>query len=237
MLSKLLSAPADTQGATLTTYVNFFSYGLLRKEPGLLCAMDVVHFDGFLMTWALGTLGIRRERRSFDMTSMGADVLSDAEANGKTIVFVGGADGIAARAASVLKTSYPNLKVSGTFPGYYSTPAERTGCISAIVGTCPDIVIVGMGTIWQEHMLVDLRDAGFQGQGYTCGGFLHQTAAGRTHYYPAWVDRTGLRWLYRCIREPKVIRRLVVDYPLNTMHLLQDYREWRRAMGKRKAHG
>ncbi len=41
----------------------------------------------------------------------------------------------------------------------------------------------------------------FQGIGFTCGGFVHQTAMNRMHYYPNWVDKMNLRFVYRMYKE------------------------------------
>mgnify|MGYP000060826451 CR=1 FL=1 len=42
---------------------------------------------------------------------------------------------------------------------------------------------------------------GYQGIGFTCGGFVHQTAMNRMHYYPNWVDKMNLRFVYRMYKE------------------------------------
>jgi N-acetylglucosaminyldiphosphoundecaprenol N-acetyl-beta-D-mannosaminyltransferase len=65
----------------------------------------------------------------------------------------------------------------------------------------PDIVIVGMGAIAQERFLLGLKQAGFSGKGFTCGGFIHQTASNKIDYYPRWVDKLNLRFLYRMLKE------------------------------------
>ena len=45
-----------------------------------------------------------------------------------------------------------------------------------IAGLQPDFLIAGMGVLTQETFLLKIREAGFQGIGFTCGGFIHQTA-------------------------------------------------------------
>ena len=57
-----------------------------------------------------------------------------------------------------------------------------------------------------------LRAQGFSGLGFTCGGFLDQLAESQ-HYYPAWIDKADLRWLYRLCKEPRrLLRRYTLDY-------------------------
>src|SRR5699024_11035171 len=102
------------------------------------------------------------------------------------------------------KREFPELKVCGTRHGFFTNVQERNDVIAELAEKNPSIMVVGMGTPAQEKFLVDLKAAGWMGKGYTCGGFLHQTARGGTQYYPEWMNRMNLRWLYRMIDEPKL---------------------------------
>ena len=73
----------------------------------------------------------------------------------------------------------------------------------------------------QEQFLIDLQKSGWQGVGYTCGGFLHQTAKG-IQYYPKWVNRLGLRAFYRMYDEPQLIKRYFIEYPKAIVIILGD---------------
>ena len=70
-----------------------------------------------------------------------------------------------------------------------------------IVELNPDFLIVGMGALMQEKFLLKVKKMGYQGIGFTCGGFVHQTAMNRMHYYPNWVDKMNLRFVYRMYKE------------------------------------
>ena len=98
--------------------------------------------------------------------------------------------------------------------------------IEIILALKPSIVVVGMGTPRQEQFLVDLKEAGYNGTGYTCGGFFHQTA-GKMDYYPNWADKFHLRWLYRIIDEPKLFKRYTVDYSWFLVVFLYDVIKYR----------
>ena len=73
----------------------------------------------------------------------------------------------------------------------------------------PDFLIVGMGVLMQERFLLKVRDSGYQGIGFTCGGFIHQTAKDEIDYYPGWVDRMNLRFLYRMYKEKHTRKRYI----------------------------
>ena len=70
-----------------------------------------------------------------------------------------------------------------------------------------------MGVPLQERFLLQLTDAGWNGVGITCGGFLDQLSQG-VQYYPGWINSLNLRWAYRLMREPgRLWRRYLLDYP------------------------
>ena len=66
---------------------------------------------------------------------------------------------------------------------------------------------IGMGILMQEKFLLKVKDMRFQGVGFTCGGFIHQTAKNEIDYYPAWADRLNLRFIYRMYKEPHTRKR------------------------------
>jgi N-acetylglucosaminyldiphosphoundecaprenol N-acetyl-beta-D-mannosaminyltransferase len=147
------------------------------------------------------------------MTSVAAEVLRNAAIEKMGIYLVGSENGVVEAAAGRLADAFPGLRIAGARSGFFSSEYERQLEIQAIVSKKPGMVIVGMGVPRQERFLIDLRDAGWIGMGYTCGGFLHQTARRGTEYYPRWIDRMNLRWLYRMIDEPRLIQRYFVLYP------------------------
>ena len=79
-----------------------------------------------------------------------------------------------------------------------------------IVKLNSDFLIVGMGALMQEKFLLKVKNAGYQGVGFTCGGFIHQTSRNEIDYYPAWVDKTNLRFVYRMWKEPHTRKRYVM---------------------------
>ena len=91
----------------------------------------------------------------------------------------------------------------------------------------PDIVICGMGTPLQEHFLADLQKLGWGGIGYTCGGFLHQTARD-IQYYPEWIDKYNIRWIYRIYDEPKLFKRYFWEYPKFFVYFIYDFYQYRK---------
>ena len=101
----------------------------------------------------------------------------------------------------IFQEQYPELRIAGFRNGYFSSDAEMNKEASHIVELNPDFLIVGMGALMQEKFLLKVKKMGYQGIGFTCGGFVHQTAMNRMHYYPNWVDKMNLRFVYRMYKE------------------------------------
>lgn len=54
---------------------------------------------------------------------------------------------------------------------------------------------------------VRVKNAGYHGIGFTCGEFIHQLAMNKINYYPAWINKYNLRFLYRMYKEPHTRKR------------------------------
>ena len=104
---------------------------------------------------------------------------------------------------------YPGLNVTACYSGYGQDPDEAR---QLFVANQVELVICGMGAPLQEQFLDRLVKDGWQGVGFTCGGFLDQTINWKGSY-PEWVDRHDLRFLYRLVKEPRRLwRRYLIEY-------------------------
>jgi N-acetylglucosaminyldiphosphoundecaprenol N-acetyl-beta-D-mannosaminyltransferase len=199
----------------LMTFANPATAVAGRNRPRLQKALeqfDTVGPDGWGMVVAMRLQHRhlnRVARISFDTTSLAPKVFREAIDKNLSIVLIGGLDGVAEQARVRLEAAYPGLRIIKVFDGYHLTAA-----VDAIVELAPDIVIAGMGVLVQEEFLLLLSESGWSGLGFTCGGYLDQVASSGMNYYPEWIDRTNLRFVYRFVREPKRLwRRYIIEYP------------------------
>ena len=196
------------RGCGIYTFLNPVSYLNALDNKALFADFDGIYADGGLLGKAIKAVyGIQVKRRSFDMTSLAPVVFSFAAKNQKTVAIVATKQEMVEKAVKALQGNYPGLNICYFRNGYFSSDAEMNAETQKIVGMHPDILIVGMGIIKQEEFLLKVRDAGFKGIGYTCGGFIHQTAQDKVDYYPEWVDKHGLRFVYRMYKEPHTRKR------------------------------
>lgn len=226
VINKRLSSGFDLREGEIHTFLNPYSYLLLRQNPELLEQFDVVHFDGIALCKIYELFRVRSvPRRSFDMTSVARDVLKAASIEGKRVAFVGTEEGVVDKAVDTLQKAF-SFEVALVRHGFFSSEEELETFQKHLVEVNPDIVIIGMGVNRQEKFLIQMKGLGWAGTGFTCGGFLHQTAL-RLDFYPKAMDRLNLRWLYRVWRDPYVIRRYLLDYPRFLLCFFSDYLSWR----------
>lgn len=192
------------------TFLNPVSYLTAMEHKEVFARFDGIFADGSILVAAIKALyGKAVERRSFDMTSLAPELFSFAERQGKTVYIVASRQEQVERAIGIFKERWPGLEFAGHRNGYFSSEREMDEEAAKIVAAAPDFLIVGMGMLAQEQFLLRVHDAGFQGIGFTCGGFIHQTARNEIDYYPDWVDRMNLRFLYRMYREKHTRKRYI----------------------------
>lgn len=205
----------------LVTYINPYNYLKVHKEKSLLKAFDYITLDGILLVVLFRLFGLKRtSRMSPDFSSYFLRVFENASQNQNKFFFVGASPDKIVTAIENFKVKFPELLIAGYHSGFFNE-GEKQILIREILDKRPEIVIVGMGVIRQENFLIDLKKQGWKGRGYACGGFLHQTAI-KPVYYPEWISRIHLRWVYRIFSEPKLVKRYFIEYPIALIFIVKD---------------
>ncbi|KAF2509243.1 WecB/TagA/CpsF family glycosyltransferase [Flavobacterium zhairuonense] len=195
----------------LTTFVNPYSMLLLKERKDIAEKIDFWHIDGISLVNKLNRYyKLKNSRFSFDDTSLAPIVFNHSKVNNLSIAIIGTEEEYITKAVHAIENRY-NVKI-GYFRNGYFKDQEREDCIELIVRERFDVVVCGMGTPNQEMFLIDLKNAGWDGYGYTCGGYLHQIAK-KKDYYPVFFDKLNIRWIYRIIDQPELFQRYLIDYP------------------------
>lgn len=130
-----------------------------------------------------------------------------ASENGWSIFFLGAAPGVAEKAASKLLEKYPSLKIAGTYAGSPHPDEEEFIC-NKINATKAEILLVAYGSpnqdLWIARNLNNLNVKIAIGVGGT-----FDFIAGVAKRAPLWIQKIGLEWFYRLIREPYRWRRML----------------------------
>lgn len=199
-----------TQKGKIYTFLNPVSYLTALDNKKLFEQFDGIFADGSILVAAIKTLyGKTVTRRSFDMTSLAPKLLSYAEKEQKSIYIVASQQDQVEKAMKIFKERYPNLIVAGYRNGYFDSEKDMDTEAEKITQINPDFLIVGMGVLMQEKFLLLTKNHGFQGIGFTCGGFIHQTSKNEIDYYPSWADKLNLRFVYRMYKEKHTRKRYI----------------------------
>ncbi len=190
------------------TFLNPVSYLDALDNKELYTKFDGIFADGSMLVAAIRMLYWEKVvRRSFDMTSIAPELFDYALKNNKSIYIVASKQEQVEKAVEIFKEKWNGLNVIGFRNGYFDSEEEKEHEARHIAEVNPDFLIVGMGAVMQEKFLVMVKENGFKGIGFTCGGFVHQVAKGDMDYYPAWVDKWNLRFIYRFFKEQHTRRR------------------------------
>ncbi len=143
---------------------------------------------------------------------------------GYSLFLLGAAEGVAKKAATILKNTYPKLKIAGTFSGRGDEMGDKI-TTSVVASKTPDILFVAYGVPKQEKWikrnlskLPSVKVAiGVGGSfDFIVGsnivyGIGKSTPARRA---PKIIQELGLEWFWRLITQPRRWKRIWVSVPL-----------------------
>lgn len=135
----------------------------------------------------------------------GEKICSILAQTGGRLYLLGSKPGIAEQAGENLTKKYPGLVICGTADGYFKDEAQVVEKINAAK---PDVLFVCLGAPKQEKFIrthFDRLDAVLMlGLGGSLDGY-----AGVVQRAPKWMIDLSLEWLYRLLKEPKRLGRMM----------------------------
>jgi len=185
-----------------------------RRCPLVLC-------DGMPILWRS-----RMNAQPLPERVAGADLiyaLADRSGHrGHRVFLMGGAEGVAQAAADRLREIYPRLKVVGVEcpPFRQASVEEHEQLCQRVRDAKPDILLVAFGQPKGEFWI----EENYQDLGVPVSiqlGASFDFIVGKAQRAPQWVQRIGMEWLYRTVRDP---RRLLPRYAKNAWFLFNAIR-------------
>ena len=164
---------------------------------------DLVLADGIGVVKAAKILGTPLAERvpGIDTATM---IMEKMAKDNKSVFLFGAKPGVAETAAEVMEKRFPGLVIAGCRDGYYDDDAE---IIEAINAAKPDFLLVCLGAPKQELWMH--KNAGKLDVGLMAGlGGVLDVFAGVAQRAPECWQKLNLEWLYRCIKEPKRLKRI-----------------------------
>ena len=188
-----------------------------------LSGAELVLADGVGITKAAAMLDTPLKSRvpGIDFAS---NVISRLAERGGSVYLLGAKPLVAEAAAEKLTQTYPGIVIAGTNDGYFTDDAP---VIEKINAASPDFLMVCLGSPKQELWMS--ANAGRLSCGLMAGlGGSLDVLAGNVQRAPETWRRLGLEWLYRVIKEPKRLGR-VMKLPAFVLEAA--------AEGRRRRHG
>ncbi|MBM4424719.1 MAG: WecB/TagA/CpsF family glycosyltransferase [Chloroflexi bacterium] len=155
--------------------------------------------DGIGLLWAARMLRqpLRERVAGSDLAPM---IAAEAASRQWRVFFLGAGEGVAAKAASILKARHPELIVAGVWAGS-PHPNDDEAAIEKICAAGPHILFAAYGAPAQDKWIARNRDRLNVPVMMGVGGSL-DFIAGTATRAPRWMQRIGLEWLHRLAHQP-----------------------------------
>jgi len=177
-----------------------------RELEGVLNSGQLVVPDGIGVVIASRFYGTPVKERVAGMDLM-MRLMDTANSQGRSIYLLGGKEGVAEDAAINLTERYSGLKISGTRNGYFEKDEEEK-IINEINNSNADILLAALGAPKQEKFIYNYRNKLKVKIAMGVGGSL-DVLGGRVKRAPEFYQKAGLEWLYRLVKEPRRIVRVI----------------------------
>lgn len=176
----------------------------------ILQSADILLPDGAGIIKAANILGtpLREKVAGVDF---GADVAKICAENGYSLFLLGGKPGVADAAAEKLKERFVGLKIAGTNDGYFDkSGGENDDLIEKINSSGADALFVCLGSPAQEKWAFDNKKKLDTMRLLCCLGGSVDVYAEKAKRAPKIFIKTNTEWLYRLIKEPRRLWRMLV---------------------------
>lgn len=212
-LEFVITCIQNNKGGSYILAVNSEKIMALQKESFL---NKIYEEAALLLPDGIGVVFAMRWIRGKKIKKLaGADLMQiickEAEIRGYNLFIFGGTEEVNKNAVKKIKMIYPKIKIVGRSNGYLDERGRRD-LLNKINDSQVEILFVGLGSprqeIWIQRYLPQLNIKICQ----AVGGTL-DVISGRKKRAPRVIQKLGLEWLYRLLKEPKRIHRQIV-YPI-----------------------
>jgi exopolysaccharide biosynthesis WecB/TagA/CpsF family protein len=179
---------------------------MAAKEPDFRARInqfDLVAPDGQPVRWAMNYFhkaGLSDRVYGPEFTRRMCEAAAEA---GVSIYLFGSTDEVIAKLCENLKQMFPKLVIAGAEspPFRPLTPEEDAAVVKRINESGAGLLFIGIGAPKQENFAFAHRDQIVPVQ--LCVGAAFDFHAGVKSTAPAWMQKRGLEWVYRLLKEPK----------------------------------
>lgn len=180
---------------------------LCREDQELaeiVSGAGMVLADGIGIIYAAKILG-RPMKAKLPGVDFAERLMARLAGQGGSVYLLGAKPGVAEQAGANLLSKYPGLQLAGTHDGYFR---DDSPVVAEINEKAPDLLLVCLGAPKQEKWMFSHRTQLHVGLMAGLGGSL-DVYAGTVKRAPERWQKLGLEWLYRLMKEPKRIKRMI----------------------------
>lgn len=170
----------------------------------LIAEADLVIPDGVGVIYASKILG-RSLKGRVPGVDFASGLMDRMAKTGRKLFLLGAKPGVAEEAAVKLAEAHPGLTICGTHDGYFK---EDGPVAEEIRRSGADVVFVCLGAPKQEKWIKQNGTATGASLLIGLGGSL-DVFAGRVERAPEAWQKVGMEWLYRGLKEPSRLKRIV----------------------------
>lgn len=176
---------------------------------------DLTLCDGVPLLWAAKYLRTPLKGRVTGLDLLPAYVKNAADKNIR-MFFLGAKEGVAATLKSNLEKQYPNIQIADVYSPPFAdkfSDEENAKMIGLINAYRPDILWVSLTAPKQDYWIYENFDKLNVNIAIGVGGAFEVTA-GLIKRAPVWMQKLGLEWFYRFLKEPeRMFRRYFIGAP------------------------
>lgn len=155
--------------------------------------------DGMPLIWALNARGAQLTDRVYGPKFM-QHCIKHSPAPLKHYL-LGGSEECLQALKQRLLADQPEVQIVGSRNGYFGRE-EEAAIVAEINASSPDFIWIGLGTPKQQAWVHRYKSEIKRGAIFAVG-FAFDVNAGTKKDAPAWMQRRGLTWLFRMIKEPR----------------------------------
>ncbi|MDT2496131.1 WecB/TagA/CpsF family glycosyltransferase [Enterococcus avium] len=176
---------------------------------------DMVSADGYSVVRACRWLKKKNIERVTGIDTM-LELLKQAEERGLTVYFLGTKEVILNRLLEVLNQQYPKLQIVGAQHGYFKD--EQT-VVNKIAACQPQMLFIGMTSPYKEEFVSKYKNELNANLIMGVGGSFDVLAV-EISRAPVWMQRNGLEWLHRFMKEPQRLYKRYIFENIYFVYLL-----------------
>lgn len=185
----------------------------------IMCAQKDEEFFNILKQAELATpdsigviIGAKLQKKEFKQRIPGQayfrEIIKRSNEKGISVYILGGKEDVLEKAIFNLKKEFPTVNIIGYHEGYFEKDSEEE-VINEINRLKPNVLFVAMGAPKQEKWIYKNRDKLQVDVAAGQGGTL-DFEAGRIKRAPMWIQKIGMEWFWRLLRQPSRIKRMSV---------------------------